>query len=46
MVLLNFSEYQTVISFKLVRLGIDSDTVSVDDVLEDKELAFPGVLAG
>ncbi len=30
----------------VLRLGIDSDNVSVDDVLEDKELAFPGVLAG
>ncbi|MGA1204444.1 MAG: response regulator [Opitutales bacterium] len=28
----------------VLRLGIDSDTVTVDDVLEDKSLAFPGVL--
>ncbi len=28
----------------VLRLGIDSDTVSVDDVLEDEKLAFPGVL--
>ena len=28
----------------VLRLGIDSDAVKVDDVLEDRELAFPGVL--
>lgn len=28
----------------VLRLGIDSDAVSVDDVLEDRELAFPGIV--
>ncbi len=28
----------------VLRLGIDSDSIKVDDVLEDRQLAFPGVL--
>ena len=28
----------------ILRLGIDSDSVAVDDVLEDKELAFPSIV--